>query len=116
MGIFAVPERTVRLLPSDLDGKAVLELGCGTAYVSAWLARRGATPIGVDPSAGQLGIARRCQDEFGLAFPLVRASGEQVPLADGSFDLVISEMKWPSGPIRTGGSPRPPGCCARGAS
>ncbi|MGD0748101.1 MAG: class I SAM-dependent methyltransferase [Acidimicrobiales bacterium] len=90
-GIFAVPERTVRLLPDDLDGKAVLELGCGTAYVSAWLARRGAAPVGVDPSAGQLGIARQFQDEFGLAFPLVRASGEHVPFADATFDLVISE-------------------------
>jgi len=90
-GIFGVPERTVQLLPADLDGKDALELGCGTAYVSAWLARRGAAPIGVDPSAGQLAIAREVQEEFGLVFPLVRAAGEQVPLRDGSFDLVISE-------------------------
>ena len=90
-GIFRVPERTVCLLPDDLQGKATLELGCGTAYVSAWLARLGASPVGIDPSAGQLAIARQFQAEFGLTFPLVRASGEHVPLADGSFDLVISE-------------------------
>ncbi len=90
-GIFAVPERTVGLFPDDLPGKNTLELGCGTAYVSAWLARRGAAPVGVDPSAGQLGIARQFQEEFGISFPLLRASGENVPLADGSFDLVISE-------------------------
>ncbi|MDQ1395730.1 MAG: hypothetical protein QOG64_989, partial [Acidimicrobiaceae bacterium] len=68
-----------------------VELGCGTAYVSAWLARRGARPVGVDPTPGQLRIARSMQDEFGLSFPLVRAAGEEVPLRDGSFDLVISE-------------------------
>jgi len=90
-GIFGVPERTVHLLPDDLEGKSALELGCGTAYVSAWLARLRATPVGVDPSEGQLAIARQFQAEFRLPFPLVRASGENVPLADASFDLVISE-------------------------
>lgn len=78
-GIFGVPEDTVHLLSGDLRGKSTLELGCGTAYVSAWLARRGAVPVGVDHSAGQLAIARQCQAAFGLSFPLVRASGEHVP-------------------------------------
>ena len=90
-GIFGVSEREVQLLPGDLTGKSTLEIGCGTAYVSAWLARRGAIPVGVDPSASQLGIARQFQAEFRLSFPLVRAAGEHVPLADGRFDLVISE-------------------------
>lgn len=90
-GIFGISEESVRLLPDDLPGKTTLELGCGTAYVSAWLARCGAIPVGVDPSRGQLEIARQFQAEFGLSFPLVRASGEHVPLADASFDLVVSE-------------------------
>jgi SAM-dependent methyltransferase len=90
-GIFGVPEGSVHLLSEDLEGKIALELGCGTAYVSAWLARRGARPIGIGPSTSQLAIARRFQVEFGLEFPLIQAAGEQVPLADGSVDLVISE-------------------------
>lgn len=90
-GIFGVPESEVGMLPDDLDGKAVAELGCGTGYVSSWLARRGARPVGVDPTPSQLGIARAYQEEFGLPFPLVRAVGEQVPLRSGAFDLVISE-------------------------
>jgi SAM-dependent methyltransferase len=90
-GVFGVPEDTIHLLADDLHGKVALELGCGTAYVSAWLARLGATPIGLDPSPSQLGIAKQFQDEFGVPFPLVRASGEHVPFAEGSFDLVISE-------------------------
>src|ERR1700759_2880726 len=50
-GIFNVPEREVGMLPERVDGLDVGELGCGTAYVSAWLARRGARPvIGVDPT------------------------------------------------------------------
>ena len=90
-GVFGVPESVAGILPPHLDGAKEEELGCGTGYVSAWLARLGALSIGVDPTAGQLRIARQCQDEFGLWFPLVRAAGEQVPLRDASFDLVISE-------------------------
>jgi SAM-dependent methyltransferase len=90
-GIFGIPERDAGVLPAGLDGADVAELGCGTAYVSAWLARRGARPVAVDPADGQLAIARRFQDEFGLRFPLVRAAGEEVPLRSAAFDVVISE-------------------------
>ena len=90
-GVFHVPERDVRVLPADLAGLDVVELGCGTAYVSGWLARRGARPVGVDPTPAQLETARRCQRELGITFDLVEAPAEKVPLPDGSFDLAISE-------------------------
>ena len=48
-----------------LDGKDVIELGCGTAYFSAWLARRGARPVGVDVTPAQLETARQMQHESG---------------------------------------------------
>ncbi|MDQ3640096.1 MAG: class I SAM-dependent methyltransferase [Actinomycetota bacterium] len=89
-GIWGIPESQAGLLP-DVGGADVVEVGCGTAYVSAWLARRGARPIGVDPTGAQLLTARRLQAEFDLRFPLVQAAGEQVPLRSSSFDLVISE-------------------------
>jgi SAM-dependent methyltransferase len=90
-GIWGLPEATVQMLPADVDGLDVVELGCGTAYVSAWLARRGARPVGLDASAAQLATARELQAEFGLTFPLVLADAERTPLRDGRFDLVISE-------------------------
>ncbi len=90
-GIFGVAESVIGALPEQLEGVRTLELGCGTGYVSAWLARRGATPVALDPSAGQLSIARQFQNEFGPRFPLVQGAGEQVPLRDAAFDLVISE-------------------------
>ena len=83
-----------------------IELGCGTAYISAWLARRGARPVGIDITPAQLETARRMQGEFGLDFPLLEASAEDVPLPDESFDLAISEYGASSGPTRTAGSPR----------
>ena len=84
------PKRELRVL-GDVAGLDVVELGCGTAYFSAWLARRGARSVGVDLTAAQLDTARRCQQRFGVDFPLVEADGASVPLRDASFDLVVSE-------------------------
>lgn len=90
-GIWNVPDSELGLLPDDLAGRDVIELGCGTAYVSAWLARRGARPVGIDNSPAQLDTARQLQAEFGLDFPLHLGNAETLPFADESFDFAISE-------------------------
>jgi len=89
-GIWGVPESEIGIL-GDVAGLDAVELGCGTAYCSARLARLGARVVGVDPTPAQLETARRMQVEFGLEFPLIEAFGENVPLPDASFDLVHSE-------------------------
>ena len=89
-GVFGVPERELHAL-GDVAGLDVVELGCGTAYLSAWLARRGARPVGVDVTPAQLETARAMQRETGLTFPLIEANAEDVPLPDATFDLAISE-------------------------
>jgi len=89
-GMFGVPESQIHAF-GDVSGKDAVELGCGTAYMSAHLARRGARVVGVDPTPAQLETARRLQAEFGLSFPLVEAAAENVPLPDSLFDLVHSE-------------------------
>ena len=90
-GIWGIPEAQAGVLPSGLDGADSIELGCGTGYVSAWLARRGARPVGLDNSPGQLRTARELQQRFGLRFPLFHANAERAPFADARFDLAISE-------------------------
>ena len=89
-GVFHIPEGELGSL-GEVAGLDVVELGCGTAYVSAWLAKRGAHPVGVDVTPAQLETARRCQEETGIVFPLVEASAEDVPLPSESFDLAVSE-------------------------
>jgi SAM-dependent methyltransferase len=89
-GVWSVPEADVRILP-ELAGKDVVELGCGTAYVSAWLAQRGARPVGVDITPAQLDTARAMQKEFGVDFPLLEADAAETGLPDASADLVVSE-------------------------
>jgi SAM-dependent methyltransferase len=89
-GLFGIPEHEVRVLP-DLTGVTAVELGAGTAFFSAALAREGARPIAIDLNEDQLATARRCQRGTGIRFPLVQADAHDVPLADGIADLVVSE-------------------------
>jgi SAM-dependent methyltransferase len=90
-GVFGVAESDVGVLPDDLSGKDAIELGCGTAYVSAWMARRSARVVGIDNSEAQLATARRLQREHGLEFPLLHGNAETVSYPDASFDFAISE-------------------------
>lgn len=89
-GTYGIAEAELDVL-GDVAGKDVIELGCGTAYFSAWLAKRGARPVGLDVTPAQLDTARRMMRETGIEFPLVEASAEDVPLPDESFDLALSE-------------------------
>ncbi len=89
-GMWHVPESEVGAL-GEVAGLDVVELGCGTAYFSAWLAKAGARPVGVDVTPAQLETARRLQRETGIEFPLLEADAEDVPLPDASFDVVLSE-------------------------
>jgi SAM-dependent methyltransferase len=89
-GVWSLPESQLNVL-GDVAGLDVVELGCGTAYFSAWLARRGARVVGVDPTPAQLETARRLQQQTGLELELLEGIGEDVPLPDASFDLVLSE-------------------------
>ncbi|MCL8017997.1 class I SAM-dependent methyltransferase [Streptomyces sp. AS02] len=90
-GLWATPESQVSVLPDGIAGMPTIELGCGTAYVSAWLARAGARPVGIDLSEKQLETARAMQTEFGIDFPLVLGKAEAVPYDDNTFGLAISE-------------------------
>ena len=90
-GIWQVPEAEVRAFPEKLAGKDAIELGCGTAYISAWLSRRGAGVVVIDNSEAQLGTARRLQRQYGLDFPLIHGDAEAIAYPDASFDFVVSE-------------------------
>jgi SAM-dependent methyltransferase len=90
-GIWGIPESELGIFASRWPGGDVVELGCGTAVVSAWLARRGVRPVAIDIAPTQLRTADTLQREFRLSFPLVCANAEHVPFDDASFDVAISE-------------------------
>ncbi len=90
-GIWNTSEQDLQLLPEDLKGKKCIELGCGGGYVSAWLARRGAKAVGIDPTPNQLKTARRLETKYRLGIEFVEGFCEHLPFSDSSFDFAISE-------------------------
>jgi SAM-dependent methyltransferase len=89
-GMFGPGDSELGVL-GDVSGKDVIELGCGTAYFGAWLARRGARVTGIDLTPAQLDTARRMSRETGIELELIEANAEDVPLPEASFDLALSE-------------------------
>lgn len=90
-GIWQWPNADVPLLPASLAGKRCLEIGCGTAYVSSWMASREGECFAVDPTSRQLATANRLRSESANAVHLVESFGETLPFPDNAFDFAISE-------------------------
>jgi len=70
---------------ADLPGRRVLEVGCGAAQCSGWLATHGALAIGIDLSMRQLTHAA---PHPGVR--LIQADACALPLSDTSVDLACS--------------------------
>lgn len=84
-----VREADARLL-GDVRGRRVLEVGCGSAPCSRWLAGQGAVVTGFDLSAGMLRHARAGADRTGVTVPLVQADVCALPFPDAAFDIAFS--------------------------
>lgn len=77
-------------LLGDVAGRRVLEVGCGAAMCSRWLAGQGARPVAFDVSGGMLRHARELGSETGIAVPLVQADAEYLPFPAAAFDLAFT--------------------------
>lgn len=90
-GIWKTPDKEIGLLPDVMTGLRALEIGCGTGYVSSWMARRGADATGIDPTPVQLETAREMASKHELKITFIEGYGENLPFEDASFDFAISE-------------------------
>ena len=70
---------------APLEGRAILDIGCGRGRLLRALVRRGAVMTGIDPSDDLLAKARDMAPEADLH----RAGGESLPFAGDSFDGAI---------------------------
>jgi SAM-dependent methyltransferase len=80
----------ISMLP-DISGKSVLDVGCGTGPLSAWLASRGAEVVGFDTSAQMVRIA----EERGIERSSFRVADLAQPLSfltDNSFDVAVASL------------------------
>lgn len=84
-------ENDLNLLPADMTGMDVIELGCGTGYVSYWMALRGARVTGIDLSPEQLATARGLTADLDADITFVEGNAEATGLPDKAFDFAISE-------------------------
>ncbi|MEM1129982.1 MAG: methyltransferase domain-containing protein [Pseudomonadota bacterium] len=90
-GNWGNPDESLNLLPADMTGLDAIELGCGTGYVSGWMARRGARVTAIDISPAQLVTARRLAQQHGAGIAFIEGNAEATGLPDAAFDFAISE-------------------------
>lgn len=94
------PHRIVLLNPAlfqllpDVNGKRVLDAGCGEGYLCRKLAQLGARVTGVDYSREMLVIAQeRTRDRAVLGIRYLHGNCEHLDFLDaGSFDVIVSNM------------------------
>ena len=72
------------------EGERLLDVACGTGNVAIQAALAGAAAIGLDLSPDLFPAARRRAAEAGVRIELVEGDAEQLPFADGEFDVVTS--------------------------
>lgn len=91
----AITERLERRLMLELigpvEGRRVLEIGCGDGALAVELARKGATVAGIDASERMIAAARERAREAGLPVALAVASADGLPFSDATFDLVVAQ-------------------------
>lgn len=77
-------------LAGDVDGRRVLDAGCGSGPLSAALRDGGATVTGFDLSPAMIELARRRLGED--ADLMVADLAEPLPYADAAFDDVVASL------------------------
>ena len=80
-----------RRLIGDVDGRRVLDLGCGMGHGAVALARRGAKVIAIDSDGAQLAFARQLADEHSVKLELHQADlADLAFVRSASVDLALS--------------------------
>lgn len=73
----------------NLKKMHALEVGCGGGILTEEIARMGFMTTGIDPSQVSLSSARNHASEQNLKIKYVKGTGENLPFADNSFDVVF---------------------------
>lgn len=88
-----LPSETELRLLGNVEGKRVLDLGCGTGHNAVVFARQGAKVIAVDPSADRLAHARDRAEEADIKVELHQAGlADLAFLRSDSVDAAVSVM------------------------
>lgn len=77
-------------LAGSVDGKRVLDAGCGDAAFAVALTSRGARVVGVDYSLNMIEFARAAAESIDHRFTPICADARSLPFSEGAFDLVFA--------------------------
>ena len=91
-GLDGAPEwPALRALLPDLQGREVLDLGCGFGWFCRWARQNGAAQVrGIDVSERMLARARATTQDAAITYD--RADLEELELPAGAFDVVYSSL------------------------
>jgi SAM-dependent methyltransferase len=91
-GVWRIPESHLDIL-GEVQGRDILELGCGAAQWTLALTQRGARAVGLDLSDHQLAHARALSKagNASAGIPLVQGNAENLPFRTGAFDIVFCD-------------------------
>ncbi len=78
------------LANGPLAGLRLLDVGCGGGLLCEPMARLGATVIGIDSAAENIGVAAHHATESGLDIDYRHATAEALAAADERFDVVLA--------------------------
>lgn len=83
---------TIFRLLGDIQGKRILDAGCGNGYLSRLMVERGAQVVGVEPATGPFGYAQRMEERQGLGITYFQRDLSRLGDLDGPFDAVVANM------------------------
>jgi len=76
-------------LLGDLQGKRLIDIGCGPGIYSVEFAKRGADVLGIDISRKMLEEARKNAEPLSLKLTLCKADAYSIPCPNNSFDITV---------------------------
>ncbi|HSJ16026.1 MAG TPA: methyltransferase domain-containing protein [Longimicrobiales bacterium] len=83
-------ENVFSLLPAALEGRHLLDVGCGMGTFAVEAARRGAIAVGLDPAPAAVAAARRVAAAEQAPAAFIRGDAAALPLAGASMDVMLA--------------------------
>lgn len=74
----------------DIQGKKIIELGCGLGEAAVYFAKKGAEVVATDISNGMLELVKKVAQKHGVSLSTAQAYADKMPFPDESFDIVYA--------------------------
>ena len=74
----------------NLEGKNILELGCGAGEAAVYLAKKGATVVASDISTRMLEIVEKLAEKHNVSLKTIKFPTDKIQYPNGYFDIVYA--------------------------